>query len=36
MSHTAHLVFKIEAGLDLETNIADPAETGDEDHGLFG
>ncbi len=36
MSHTAHLVFKIEAGIDLETDLADPAEADHDDYGLFG
>ncbi|MSQ90409.1 MAG: hypothetical protein EXS01_03305 [Phycisphaerales bacterium] len=26
MSYTAHLVFKIEAGLDITTDLADPAQ----------
>lgn len=38
MSYTAHLIFKIEAGIDFSTDLSDPAEADveGEDFGMFG
>lgn len=35
MSYTAHLIFKVEAGLDLSTDLADPAQADVDDYGAF-
>lgn len=35
MSYTAHMIFKIEAGIDFETDLADPAQADIDDQSSF-